>query len=152
MDVSEFHRRLRETGSFRTEAPRRPLPPFVAGLAYHLRMMRIYAKGYLQSAHADFREREWAPLSFEVVRVVERCGGRVAFEGFENVRALGGEVLACAPCGEARHVFTHVEWHMTGFLLTLAGECGDYVWRSADEIRAECSIPTAFRFYLKQIK
>jgi hypothetical protein len=41
---------------------------------------------------------------------------------------------------------------MRGFTLTLAGECGDYVWKSADEIRAQCSIPTAFRYYLKQIK
>ena len=113
MDVSEFHRRLRETGSFRTEAPRRPLTPFVAGLAYHLRMMRIYVKGYLQSAHADFREREWAPLSFEVVRVVERCGGRVAFEGFENVRALGGSPVVVV----ANHVSALETYLFPSFLL-----------------------------------
>ncbi len=100
MDVFEFHRRLRETGSFRTESPRRPLPPFLGGLAYHLGMARIYAKGYRLSAHPDFRERKWAPLSFEVIRLIERCGGQIAFEGFEHVRDLDGSSAVVA----ANHV------------------------------------------------
>ena len=113
MDVSEFHRRLRETGFFRTESPRRPLPPFVAGLAYHLQMARIYAKGYGLSARPGFREREWAPLSFEVARLVERCGGRLAFEGFEHVRELGDSAAVVV----ANHVSSLETYLLPSFLL-----------------------------------
>ena len=67
-------------------------------------------------------------------------------------RALGGEVLECTPCGEARHVFTHVEWHMTGYMLELAEECPGFIWESADTIRSTRSVPAAFRYYLKQME
>ncbi len=69
----------------------------------------------------------------------------------EAAKAAGGVVLSAVPCGEAVHVFTHVEWHMRGFLLSLSEERGDWVWKTAAEIRESCSIPTAFKFYLKQI-
>jgi A/G-specific adenine glycosylase len=67
------------------------------------------------------------------------------------VRALGGVVLSCAALGEAKHVFTHVEWHMRGFLLTLSGECPGFVWESAAAIRETRSVPTAFRAYLARM-
>ena len=98
------------------------------------------------------RQREETGLLARMWEFPNRDGALTAAEAAEAVRALGGDVLSVEACGEARHVFTHVEWHMTGFLLTLAEECGDFSWKSADEIRAECSIPTAFRHYLKQIK
>ena len=59
---------------------------------------------------------------------------------------------SCAPCGEAVHVFTHVEWHMRGYLLDCAEAAPDYVWATAEEIREGYSIPTAFRFYQKRIE
>ena len=98
------------------------------------------------------RRREETGLLARMWEFPNRDGALTTAEAADAVRALGGDVLSVEACGEARHVFTHVEWHMQGFTLTLAGECGDYVWKSADEIRAQCSIPTAFRYYLKQIK
>ena len=67
------------------------------------------------------------------------------------VRALGGTVLGCAPCGEARHAFTHVEWHMRGFALTLEDELPGLVWKTPEEIRRDCPFPTALRAYLKKL-
>ncbi len=74
-----------------------------------------------------------------------------AIQAEEAVRTDGGDVLACTPCGEARHIFTHVEWRMTGWMLKLAEKSGKYIWKSAAEIRADCSIPSAFRHYLGKI-
>ena len=79
-------------------------------------------------------------------------GSLSAVEAAETVRELGGEVLSCIDCGEARHVFTHVEWHMRGFLLTLAGECPGFVWESAAAIRETRSVPTAFRAYTERME
>ena len=55
------------------------------------------------------------------------------------------------PCGGSRHVFTHVEWHMIGYKLEVGEQVSDYLWKTAEEIREEFSLPTAFRFYQKQL-
>ena len=55
------------------------------------------------------------------------------------------------PCGESRHVFTHVEWLMTGYRLVLKEEIPGYIWRTPEEIRRDYSLPTAFRFYQNQL-
>ncbi len=54
-------------------------------------------------------------------------------------------------CGESRHVFTHVEWHMSGYFIDIPGQGGEYVWKTPEEIRAGCAVPTAFKAYLKQV-
>ena len=54
-------------------------------------------------------------------------------------------------CGEAVHIFTHVEWHMTGYLLRVEQPLEPYRWVTREE-RAELAIPTAFRFYTKLLE
>ena len=56
-----------------------------------------------------------------------------------------------SPCGSSRHVFTHVEWIMTGYRLVLKEEIPGYIWRTPEEIAAEYSLPTAFRYYQNQL-
>ena len=51
------------------------------------------------------------------------------------------------PCGESKHVFTHVEWRMTGYYADIPAESGDYVWKTPDEIRSGLAVPTAFKAY-----
>ncbi len=41
------------------------------------------------------------------------------------VRSLGLEPLRLAPLADAKHVFTHIEWHMRGFSVTVADACLD---------------------------
>ena len=67
------------------------------------------------------------------------------------VRVLGGEPLAVTPCGEAKHVFTHVEWHMRGYIIELETELGGFLWKTSEEIRTDCPIPTALRYYQKKL-
>jgi A/G-specific adenine glycosylase len=98
------------------------------------------------------RKREEKGLLARMWELPNVEGSLSAGEAADAVRALGGEVLSCTPCGEARHVFTHVEWHMTGWLLELAAECPGFVWESAAAIRETRSVPTAFRYYLKQME
>ena len=58
----------------------------------------------------------------------------------------GGE-----PCGETVHVFSHVEWHMRGYLLRCGRETEGFVWVTPEERRA-LAIPGAFRFYLNKLE
>ena len=69
----------------------------------------------------------------------------------EAARALGAKVLAVEPCGETKHVFTHVEWHMRGYRIALARELPGFVWKTKEEIQADCPIPTALRYYQKKL-
>ena len=53
----------------------------------------------------------------------------------------------------AKHIFTHKEWHMTGFLVRvddLSG-MGEYVFVDPDKMRNEYPIPSAFATYMKLI-
>lgn len=68
-------------------------------------------------------------------------------EAEEAILALGAKPLGLTPCGEARHVFTHVEWHMRGYLAELEAPAPALTWAGAEDIRARFSLPTAFRFY-----
>lgn len=49
----------------------------------------------------------------------------------------------------AKHIFTHVEWRMTGYLLQVSGECPDFAWVDLRELNA-LAIPSAFRKFLQE--
>ena len=50
----------------------------------------------------------------------------------------------------AKHIFTHVEWHMTGYLLTVKGEgAEDFLWVDRAELDS-LAVPGAFKKYLAE--
>ena len=73
-------------------------------------------------------------------------------------RSLGLKVLQIRPLPEAKHVFTHVEWHMRGYLLLVedmqeAQQSGQFAAErflaaGTDEIGERYSVPSAFRNYM----
>ena len=58
---------------------------------------------------------------------------------------------AVRSAGSAKHIFTHVEWHMTGYFLDCSEELPGYVWKTPEDIQAAYSLPTAFRSYQKKL-
>ncbi len=73
----------------------------------------------------------------------------------EALRQIGGWGLRAESlsfCGEARHIFTHVEWQMTGYLAVCTEAGAGFQWCSAEEIDSLYSLPTAFRFYKEQTR
>ncbi len=51
--------------------------------------------------------------------------------------------------GASKHIFTHVEWHMTGYLVHSPSRPSGFLWRSIAQIEEYCALPSAFRFYTK---
>ena len=51
---------------------------------------------------------------------------------------------------EKKHIFTHIQWNMRGYYMTVSRCGGDYLWRSAEEINRESALPTAFRQFWKE--
>ncbi len=52
----------------------------------------------------------------------------------------------------AKHIFTHIEWHMSGYLInvTAGAAQGPIVFISKEQLKTEYMLPTAFRAYIKQ--
>lgn len=57
--------------------------------------------------------------------------------------------------GSGKHIFTHIEWHMLGYLVHLKQlpwkETENLVLASREEIRRDFSIPSAYGVYLEQL-
>ena len=49
-----------------------------------------------------------------------------------------------------KHIFTHIEWQMFGVYLTCAAMPEMFVWKTAAELQAELTLPTAFRQFLQE--
>lgn len=91
-------------------------------------------------------------------------------EGEAVLREWGLHVTKMEPLQKAKHIFTHVEWHMTGYLAQVE-ECksagrqegisqegiyqedfnreGMFVWASPLELKQYYTIPTAFKAYME---
>ena len=59
--------------------------------------------------------------------------------------AWGCQPVEVVRTTERSHIFTHVEWKMKGVLITCQTPAEGFVWRTAEEIAQELSLPTAFR-------
>lgn len=69
----------------------------------------------------------------------------------EAVRAMGVDVLDCRDAGRAKHIFTHVEWHMTGYLVTCDTPPRGMAFVTAEEIARQYAIPRAFSYFVKAL-
>ena len=53
---------------------------------------------------------------------------------------------------QRRHIFTHIQWEMTGIYLEVNEPGGNYNWFAAEQIRQEAALPTAFRQFWEEIE
>jgi len=61
--------------------------------------------------------------------------------------------LHIAEAGEAKHIFSHVEWHMKGYRVLLKGEIPkSYISAEKEELKSVYALPGAFGRYTKLIK
>jgi A/G-specific adenine glycosylase len=68
-------------------------------------------------------------------------------QAMERAAAWGCEPLSVEPCGDGIHIFTHLEWHMTGYRVLCQRESERFVWTDAAQRREQYALPTAFRVY-----
>lgn len=76
----------------------------------------------------------------------------------EQVQAVLGEqglqVHSLQPTEKARHIFSHVEWDMTGYVVELDAlpESTDYLFVERQRLKEEYALPTAFKAFRKWIQ
>lgn len=109
--------------------------------------------------------------------LLPRCGGLVgirkrldtgllarmwelpAYEGRMEPAALraqlereGWQVERLLSLRPAKHIFTHIEWHMTGYYIELSHEIPGLTWVTPSALRGEYALPSAFRAFLNVIE
>lgn len=52
-----------------------------------------------------------------------------------------------------KHIFSHIEWNMSGYLVEIKGQKNDpdWIWVDIDEIKNDYAIPAAFEVFKKQL-
>ncbi len=53
---------------------------------------------------------------------------------------------------KAKHIFTHVEWHMTAYLVECDNICNSFRWVTPKELLEDVSLPSAFQYFSKYWK
>ena len=53
---------------------------------------------------------------------------------------------------EKKHIFTHIEWHMSGIYMEVKERTGNLMWMDAEQIRKEAALPTAFRQFWEEVE
>ena len=67
-------------------------------------------------------------------------------DGEDMQTQLGVTVTDVHPLRTAKHVFTHLEWHMTGVQAKTA-DSGYFTWVTPQQLEQEIALPSAFRAY-----
>ena len=71
----------------------------------------------------------------------------------------GLKALRIQPLEDAKHIFTHREWHMKGYMVRVdelenranTGKAGDWIYIEPEETRERIPIPSAFGAYTKYL-
>ena len=65
----------------------------------------------------------------------------------DKLRSWDIEPLSIVPLGEAKHVFTHIDWMMQGFRIVTPTESDRFLWVTPEELKASYALPSAFKYY-----
>ena len=69
----------------------------------------------------------------------------------EKVEKNGIKIKEIIRQVEKKHIFTHIEWHMSGIFMEVKETIPDFIWMSAEQIREEAALPTAFRQFFEEV-
>lgn len=71
--------------------------------------------------------------------------------GLQQVEAWGLRPRQLLRQINRQHIFTHIRWEMNGLYIEVGETGGDFIWLSAEEIRRQAALPTAFRQFWEEI-
>lgn len=111
---------------------------------------------------AAIRKRTERGLLAGMYELPSMDGFRTAEEVAAYLVDKGLKLLHIAPLQEARHIFTHREWHMKGYMVRVEGlgqkgqiaqgdQSVDWIYIEPEEMERKYPIPSAFEAYMKYL-
>ena len=67
----------------------------------------------------------------------------------ETLLEWGAQPVSVREMPAAKHIFSHVEWHMTGYWVDLTERPEGFTWAGRETLQQEYALPSAFRAYLE---
>lgn len=80
--------------------------------------------------------------------------GRLApVEAEERLEEWGFSGVRAEPLCDAKHIFSHIEWHMTGYAAYVREErtANGLTWVTREQLAREIALPSAFRAYTEEL-
>ncbi len=68
----------------------------------------------------------------------------------DYVRAWGLLPMGISSLGTAKHLFSHIEWQMQGYLVLCDAPSDNFLWATPEELNGRYAIASALSFYRKQ--
>jgi A/G-specific adenine glycosylase len=65
-------------------------------------------------------------------------------------QALGLRPMELQRRLERKHIFTHIQWDMTGYYIEVHEPAGDFLWLTSEQITQQAALPTAFRQFWEE--
>ena len=79
-------------------------------------------------------------------------GALSAGEAGKVLAGWGVSASEMEPLPPAKHVFTHVEWRMSGYLARVPAESERFCWAGRQELESRYAVPSAFKSFLRFLR
>lgn len=73
-------------------------------------------------------------------------------EACRQLREWGLDADRVHTLHDAKHIFSHREWHMTAFSVQVHESVPEFLWASGQELEEEYTLPSAFKAYINFLK
>ena len=85
------------------------------------------------------------------IRFYRRQEGLTQEQLAQKLAELGLAGTDWQPLPAAKHIFTHIEWHQSGYFLTVPEQPAPAgcVWAGKEQLEAAYTLPGAFKVYKK---
>ena len=89
----------------------------------------------------------WQPLLWEgTAMTAEQLPAALTALGIHGI-------TECKPIPKAKHIFSHIEWRMTGYTVTVEAQPAPdgWIWATREQLQTEYTLPGAFKAYKKRL-
>ena len=89
----------------------------------------------------------WQPLLWEgAAMTAEQLSAALTALGIHGI-------TKAKPIPKAKHIFSHIEWRMTGYAVTVEAQPAPdgWIWATREQLQTEYTLPGAFKAYKKRL-
>lgn len=108
----------------------------------------------LWNGYAAFRKRPEKGLLAGMWEFPNIPGALTREQAIRQLEEWGLALLDLSQTAPAKHIFTHREWHMSGWLAHVEprGSAADFLWAGREQTERELTVPSAFAAFTKILR